>query len=992
MRRSTTKASNDGWFWTNLRIYTPFRALAVTAAAATLTVGCGREGGMAREIDSTMPYDTLPAAAPRPVKPAEKLAVAATKLGELASAQRKRDLTTAERKQSAGLRRDVARSLDEVIREFAVNKTKLEGLGADDALERLAVIDGKAKKLQSSLSAALADLPAARRAPEAAREISRALAAVATPPPAQSLSTDVGFGDRNENRKPVSLDAGITPAYRAPIGTDAVSALPSAAQPEDLSETPETKVTPQVSRLVQHLDRDPVKIFAWVRNKVRFEPYYGVRKGADTTLSERSGSDADQAALLIALLRASGVHARFVKGVAELPVQTVANWVGVDTQAGELASSAPEILAAGGFPTTSVRANGEPAKVRFEHVWVEAYVPQAAYRGVEESVGGKRWAALDPSIKENVLTQPKVDVRQALAPAIEALGTSFVQKSAAVGDSGVRLPTEAQLRPDLDRVVEDGTDAVDAVDDISDPADLLGSVEIKTIDLPYLPGSVPFIERSVQGEWRAAPQSLVASVSVSVAGSDPLSTPAIDPEQDNATGFAYTARASELAGRRVTLAYVPATPEDAEILDAYHGMLNAPAYAASLIPVLRVNGAVVARGHQPVSTGYAQKLTITYRSPGFAPDVVENPVYVGSLSAIALAVGPTSPKQLKARAEQLQSLSSTVSTANVLTDSKAGELMSVLGSYYFARNDVYDAFMARVAGVNTARGLSGSIVAADVGVALVAGFPVSTRFAGLTMDVDQDVSSVVAKRGGAAAETRFLQAAGMNASASESEVFKPLGGGTVSTAAIMEKAVKDGVPFVPVTSQNVARIDQIVNVSEEVKREITRAVNEDGARVTIPKTEITLGGWRGSGYIIDQGSTLQYRISGGLNGGHFTPGAAGEYDLLAAFVAAIKADLSALADAIVWLANTIMDGLGIFANCSIAVLDNIEQRQTFLELMMMLVAALSVDVSVAATGAIALSFVLPPIWPILAFAVLTIFLFAYYSQDGCLDAVGDEFE
>src|SRR5207302_9631622 len=143
-----------------------------------------------------------------------------------------------------------------------------------------------------------------------------------------------------------------TPAYNAPTPTETPSALPRTPDQADLDQTPETKVTPAVHALAQQLNGDPVKIYEYVRNNIRYEPYWGIRKGADQTLAEKSGSDADQAALLIALLRDSGINARFVQGTAELPAAKAANWLGVDPSAGQRADSAPDILASGGIPTT----------------------------------------------------------------------------------------------------------------------------------------------------------------------------------------------------------------------------------------------------------------------------------------------------------------------------------------------------------------------------------------------------------------------------------------------------------------------------------------------------------------------------------------------------------------------------------------------------------------------------------------------------------------
>ena len=55
-----------------------------------------------------------------------------------------------------------------------------------------------------------------------------------------------------------------------------------------------------------------------MRNEIDIEFYYGAVKGAAETLRQRRGNDIDQASLLIALMRASGVPARYVRGVVAL--------------------------------------------------------------------------------------------------------------------------------------------------------------------------------------------------------------------------------------------------------------------------------------------------------------------------------------------------------------------------------------------------------------------------------------------------------------------------------------------------------------------------------------------------------------------------------------------------------------------------------------------------------------------------------------------------
>ena len=65
-------------------------------------------------------------------------------------------------------------------------------------------------------------------------------------------------------------------------------------------------VTPEVQALADGLQDNPVKIFNYVHDHIRYSLYFGSKKGANLTLLEKSGNDFDQCALLVALLRAAG--------------------------------------------------------------------------------------------------------------------------------------------------------------------------------------------------------------------------------------------------------------------------------------------------------------------------------------------------------------------------------------------------------------------------------------------------------------------------------------------------------------------------------------------------------------------------------------------------------------------------------------------------------------------------------------------------------------
>jgi len=82
---------------------------------------------------------------------------------------------------------------------------------------------------------------------------------------------------------------------------------------EYLQETPEIKFTPELIKLVEKLDKNPLKIFNWVNTNIDFEDYDKARKDALSTYFTKSGNEWDQSTLLVALFRIAGIKARYVK-------------------------------------------------------------------------------------------------------------------------------------------------------------------------------------------------------------------------------------------------------------------------------------------------------------------------------------------------------------------------------------------------------------------------------------------------------------------------------------------------------------------------------------------------------------------------------------------------------------------------------------------------------------------------------------------------------
>lgn len=195
-------------------------------------------------------------------------------------------------------------------------------------------------------------------------------------------------------------------AAREGLIKTAVAELPSHANTcdyarIDLDPTPEApSKNPEIVALAAQLGHDPLRIFEWVSNNVTYEPYFGSMKGGLATLQGRSGGATDQSSLLIALLRASNIPSRYVRGtVAVMDNSSLGidgrgpRWIGAKSYSG-----AVQILKKNGNPSAAIQSS---KGIKLAHVWVEVCIPYGLYRGAAIDKTGYRWVPLDPSYKEH---------------------------------------------------------------------------------------------------------------------------------------------------------------------------------------------------------------------------------------------------------------------------------------------------------------------------------------------------------------------------------------------------------------------------------------------------------------------------------------------------------------------------------------------------------------------------------------------------------------
>ena len=164
-------------------------------------------------------------------------------------------------------------------------------------------------------------------------------------------------------------------AGAASLAADTVATASAAEAPD-----------PRILELARALGHDPDRIYQYVHDRIAFEPTYGLQKGALGTLLDQRGNAFDQAALMVALLRASGMDARYLHGELRLDPQSVAELLGVAPNSDAIGYA----LGSGGIPAQQwLYADGVLAYVDFAQVWVEA------------DIDGMVWS-FDPALKRHV--------------------------------------------------------------------------------------------------------------------------------------------------------------------------------------------------------------------------------------------------------------------------------------------------------------------------------------------------------------------------------------------------------------------------------------------------------------------------------------------------------------------------------------------------------------------------------------------------------------
>ena len=334
------------------------------------------------------------------------------------------------------------------------------------------------------------------------------------------------------------------------------------------------------------------------------------------------------------------------------------------------------------------------------------------------------------------------------------------------------------------------------------------------------------------------------------------------------TSLSLAISVAEVAGKRLTLSYVPATATDEQVINNYGGIFNVPAYLVNVKPQIKIEGVVVATGNA-IGLGKDQAFNMQFVSAAYGTESVSNIVTAGAYYAIGINPSRISQELLAQRKAKLEAVKDTTCVNNPYSDDCGGELLYATAMAYFFELNSFEDVAAQSNGVAKMKDVSEAIVSANVNVSNLFGVPTRVAETGVMIDVDRNIYVAKSKNGDDTKIRYFMIPSGQMSSIMEHAIFEQLYGAKgVSTVQLLQAANNQGIPIYNVNQNNISSILPILQVSGDVKTDIQNAINA-GKTVVIPKQNISYYTWTGTGYIVQDPVTGAgaYMISTNLAGG-----------------------------------------------------------------------------------------------------------------------------
>ena len=713
------------------------------------------------------------------------------------------------------------------------------------------------------------------------------------------------FDKHSQRRQRAALDPGKLPwrtpkaEVRAPAenaadfaGAKVAKSAPGGAE---LAETVDVQLTPAIRAKAAELGGDPLAIYQWVRNNVDFFPTHGSVQGSDDTLARLRGNAFDTASLLIAMLRASNVPARYAYGTIEVPAAQAMNWVGGVASA----EAAQQVLGQGGIPNRGLVAGGKVTHLRMEHVWVEAWLDFVPSRGAKPRQADT-WVPMDAGFKQFSYSKG-LDLRSQVALDTTGFVDAALQGATVDEAQGwIQNVNASQVQSRLDAYEAQLRSHVSAAKPSATVADVTGSRRIVAQERQAFAGSLPYRVVARGPTYAALPDNLRHKFRYS------LYAGAFERAMDTPL-WSFEASLPTLAGKRLTIAFTPATPQDAALIASY--MPTAPSGPGGYVPTdfpktltayarvnaqLQVDGvAVLSAGPVSIGAELAGRGGFTLHDLGGWDMTEDDSLLGGQQSELGLSIQGVSQRMVDGVTASMRDTEAKLASGRfreVSAQRQGSDLRAAAIWGYFAELDSQGSYVKHLFDVvdlpSFSYGLFHNAARPNklFGIATT-----SITYTGALFDVghlrairwtkDHDRAKWVAynrMRGQQASmlehavlETLLTDRATCRTRSDPASSLPPCSEG-ISAVKAIALAQASGQRVYLITPSNIASVDQLALGFDTVS-EIRNAVSA-GKEVTVHQSRLTARGWAGAGYIVLDPATGAggYLIEGGANGGNFS--------------------------------------------------------------------------------------------------------------------------
>lgn len=611
----------------------------------------------------------------------------------------------------------------------------------------------------------------------------------------------------------VGRTKGFTGSIKKSINKMDRSVVKKSISSKDLPEYCDTQVTRDIADLAERLN-SPEEIFKYVANTVNTEFYSGLRKGAIGTFEQNSGNDYDQASLLLAMLKYMDYDASYYAVKANLTVDELMAMTYTDN-----------IEAAINIYTSQGKPLSEQTDGTFE---TERIGIAFDYNDISYF--------LDPSFKKYEKNPEAIDLNS-LTSEIE---TKYLN------DNEMSLFTAAMN--------------AESAYNAQNIADAFPQYKI-------IPQEFDFPSYNIS-DYSEDALSIVDNVELFIGDKKAFSYPA-----------AY------LYNHNLTIEYEFVKYSDEEIQEFNKMFLdslglnsiddltrNLGTYEKQVLinAVVKLDGQKIAVG-EPGNLGDKEQLKINITSNGQCASV-EKELTFGALYSIIFdsqIISPYEIADLYSKLPQTADEQSKINSGNIYGSDTMMNTLSLIGKTYFSQVDTNNAMLANMSNSFNSRRLSVAVVDYTPEIR-------NDNYVRLTgngkigIDVLGNWTIFKSRSNNINDETNLRHSAGFLSSELEGTVLEEMTGvRSVSTAEVLRQAAEQNIDIIQISKENLNELCSC-NMSAENKADITEYANQ-GMIITVPKDEVIMDSWVGTGYIVydPQTDSMLYMINNNLNGGSF---------------------------------------------------------------------------------------------------------------------------